>query len=466
MKREAILHRRYVRMARWGRRLSRNIRPAGWVALALGAVLFLGSVDPTRSLAYQVLALLVVMLGCDVLSLIQARPRPEARRAAPGTCVPGTAVTIGITLRNRGRRAWRKLRLVEEAPLAVPTLAEFTDTPEPGEHRRNLFDRTFIYYRFSWLGERHLTFRTAESAAFDLAPGCETTVAVRLLPLRRGHLVLGHLVLAKDGIFGFFRRTWKLDVATLRVPVVPAPGVARAEEAAGLNADRVHPDGIPPRHRSGQSDEFLTLRDYRPGDPLQHIHWASFARAGHPIVREFEDVCRPRVALILDTLLPREGGAFAWTRAFEHCLALAASCAARMESGDTLLELLLVQDRAHSFTSGPGHLHLRRIFEILAGVQPATLGSLSPLERLAFAHARQCQAALFLAVRWDDERQRFLSRLKARGLEVQALVVLPSAGASCPQAPSWVRFVLPRPAARGQWAGWSPPRPLVAAAEI
>jgi uncharacterized protein (DUF58 family) len=39
----------------------------------------------------------------------------------------------------------------------------------------------------------------------------------------------------------------------------------------------------------GQSDEFVALRDYRQGDPLRHIHWRSWARAGKPVVKEFED---------------------------------------------------------------------------------------------------------------------------------------------------------------------------------
>ena len=34
----------------------------------------------------------------------------------------------------------------------------------------------------------------------------------------------------------------------------------------------------------GQSDEFVSLRDYRPGDPLQRVHWKSFARAGRQLL--------------------------------------------------------------------------------------------------------------------------------------------------------------------------------------
>ena len=461
MRREAILYFLYQRMTRSGRRLLRFVRPSGWVAMGLGLLLFMPSNDPTRSPAYQVLALLTVMLFCDFLSLCGRRPRAEARRVLPTTCVPGQAVTIEIVIRNVGRRGWHGLRVQEEAPLPLPTVREFALTPEPGERKRNLFDRVFIYYRFAWLGERHLTFRSAETEPFDLVARQESTVRLELMPLRRGHLSFERMSLVRDGLFGFFRRSWRLEVPVERVPVVPAPGAPLAAPA-GATANRPDPAGLSPQHRSGQSDEFLTLRDYRPGDPLQHIHWASFARAGHPIVREFEDVFRPRVAMILDTLLPREGKAFELTCAFEHALVRAAAFAARVESGETLLELLLVQEHAHSFTCGPGHLHLRRILEIMAGIQPTTIGSLSPLERLAFAHARQCQSALFVSVQWDDERERFLSRLQARGLRVEAVVVWPTVGQPPPEVPPQVHLVLPRAPKRGQFPDWSPPRPVPA----
>ena len=51
----------------------------------------------------------------------------------------------------------------------------------------------------------------------------------------------------------------------------------------------------------------MSLRDYRPGDPLQRIHWKSFARTGDPVVREYQDEFFERHALILDTFCTRAG---------------------------------------------------------------------------------------------------------------------------------------------------------------
>ena len=39
----------------------------------------------------------------------------------------------------------------ERPPDPRPGLEEFAGTPEPGEERRNFFDRCFVYYRWRWL---------------------------------------------------------------------------------------------------------------------------------------------------------------------------------------------------------------------------------------------------------------------------------------------------------------------------
>jgi uncharacterized protein (DUF58 family) len=325
----------------------------------------------------------------------------------------------------------------------VPTLEEFLSNPEPGERLRNVFDRNFIFYRFAWLGERRMTFRPAESEAFDLAAGGTARIRVRVLPLRRGMLDLRDLRLVRDDAFGFFRRVRSLDSAPVRLAVVPRPAAAAGLPARGA-AGRPLPSGQSPWHRSGQSDEFLALREYRPGDPLQHIHWAAFARAGQPIVREFEDMYQPRTALILDCLLPSTGKAFELTLAFEAAVQVAASLAGLIQRGETLLELLLVQDRAHNFTSGPGHLQVRRLLEVLAALQPCVGGSIERLERLALAHATGCGNAHFIGLVWDEDRRRMLSRLRARGVSVTATIVTPETKGSAARpadVPGWVALL-------------------------
>ncbi len=436
--REEKLHQTYLRMTRQGRSLVLRVRPAGWVACLLAMVLLFLGADPTRSLAYQLFALIFATIAVASLSTMYFRIQGQAWRSVAGTGVPGERLTVEIEVHNEGKRAWKNVRLLEVPPAPAPTLEEFTGQPEPGERERNLFDRYFIFYRFSWLGERRQTFAVSESEPFDLAPGARLRVRVPVLPLRRGSMDLRDLRLAKDDLFGFFRRLRPLEAAPTRVAILPRPLHGIALPSAGAAA-KPNPAGAAPGHRPGQSDEFLSLREYRPGDAMQHIHWAAFARAGIPIVREFEDVHQPRAALILDALVSDTGDSFEVTRAFEMAVRVAAALAGRLRQGETLLELLLVQGRAHSFTGGPGHLQMRRLLEVLAAIHPETRGSFESLERLALAHAPLCGSAHFIGTRWDKERQRLIERLRARGLGVKVVLVPPGgAEGMAEEPPPWV----------------------------
>src|SRR5690606_34015254 len=101
--------------------------------------------------------------------------------------------------------------------------------------------------------------------------------------------------------FGVFRSLRKLAlpqsllILAKRYPIPPfeLPGTTKYQQGGVSMASSV-----------GESEEFVSLREYRPGDPLRHIHWKSYAKIGKPIVKEFQDEFFVRHALILDTFSP------------------------------------------------------------------------------------------------------------------------------------------------------------------
>ena len=62
---------------------------------------------------------------------------------------------------------------------------------------------------------------------------------------------------------------------------------------------RYQPGGIPLASHTGDSLEFMGTREYRPGDPIKHIHWRSWARVGKPVVMEFQEEFFSRIGIIL-----------------------------------------------------------------------------------------------------------------------------------------------------------------------
>src|SRR5436189_127318 len=73
--------------------------------------------------------------------------------------------------------------------------------------------------------------------------------------------------------------------------------VVAPPEVGGLDLDRDHPQV---RARVEPSGEFLTLREYAPGDDLRHVHWRSTARHDHVMVRQNEARRRAPVLVLLD----------------------------------------------------------------------------------------------------------------------------------------------------------------------
>jgi uncharacterized protein (DUF58 family) len=111
-----------------------------------------------------------------------------------------------------------------------------------------------------------------------------------------------------------------------RIPVLALPGARKFQQG-----------GVSLSASIGDSEEFLSLRDYRPGDPLHRLHWKSFARTGKPIVKEYQDEFFERHALVLDTGTRRGEDA-----AFEEAVAVAASFVHTIDTQECLLDLLFV----------------------------------------------------------------------------------------------------------------------------
>ncbi|MEX0983434.1 MAG: DUF58 domain-containing protein, partial [Actinomycetota bacterium] len=78
---------------------------------------------------------------------------------------------------------------------------------------------------------------------------------------------------------------------------------------------------IHPSPSRGHGPDYLGVREYRPGDPMRHVHWGLTARHAQVMVREFEEEKTRRLAVVVDTERDTPG---AWTP-LDRCCAVAAS---------------------------------------------------------------------------------------------------------------------------------------------
>ena len=410
-----FFHRQFRIASRLQWSLGRRLTPAGrLVAGALAGALVFGP-NTRLTVGYQAFTLLFVLLAFAALGALVVPPRLDVRRRLPRYATAGERVTYHVVLRNRGTRPVRDLSLFEDLEDPRPTLAEFMSATEPHEARRNWFDRKLAWHRWVWLVARNRRLQVGEHHVREVPPGNEIEIRVDALARRRGRVRFRALTLARTELLGLVRALRPVpapDTLLVLPRCYPLPSLALP------GARRYQPGGIALASSVGDSEEFISLREYRPGDPLKRIHWRSSARIGRAVVREHQDEFFVRHGLVLDTFMPPGG-----EDRFEDAVSVAASFAAGVSGQDSLLDLMFVGPEAYVFTAGRGVGQLERMLEVLADVRPCLDRPFGSLHRLVAEryHALSGMVCVFLV--WDEARRALVQHLRALGVPAVTLLV-------------------------------------------
>ncbi len=415
------LYRNYRAFASITHRFGRRLTLTGWVTLGGSVTAAALGADTNASLSYQTFALLGCLVLASALCTPLGRPQLSLERMAPRFGSVGETLRYRIRIRNLGSKRQNALKLIEEQPDPRPSLQEFVQTPEPGEERRNWFDRTYCYYRWRWLLGRNIRARIPELAVPGLPAGGECTLTAELTPVRRGVLRLTGTTVACPDPFGLFRSLRKIPLAE---SILVLPKRHAMPRFALPGAMKYQLGGVSLASSVGESEEFVSLREYRPGDPLRRMHWKSFAKMGKPIVKEYQEEFFVRHALVLDTFCQPANEAV-----FEEAVSIAASLAWTIQDQDSLLDLMFVGPDAYCFTSGRGVGHIEQMLEILASVQMCREKDFVALEPLVWNHAAELSGCICVFIAWDPPRQHLVKGLLARRVPLRVLVVSESAEA-------------------------------------
>lgn len=406
-----------------------RLTAAGRIALGAAGAAALAGVDTNQTLTYQAFTFLWALLAVAYAASLAFRASVAVRRELPRYATAGEPFAYSVTVSNLGARALEGVMLAERFPDPRPGYAEWRVAREPGERRRNWFDRNAGYFRWQWLIERRLPRPAAGTPLPPLAAGASETVRLAMTPRRRGRIELGGLTLARADPLGLVK-----GLARVAAParIVALPRRYRLPELALPGRRRFQHGGAARLAAVGDSEEFIGLRDYQAGDPLQRVHWKSFARLGRPIVKEFQDEFFPRHALVLDT-----GRAEGEDAAFEDAVAVAASFVYTLDTLECLLDLLFVGERVHSYSAGRGRLQADGMLEILAGVRASPPAAFDLLARAVLGQAARLSSCVVILVAWDAQRRHFVESLMGLGLEPRALLVC-ERDERPPDAPAWL----------------------------
>ena len=401
---------------RW---MTRRFTKAG--LLVLGGLLAAAvvGIDTKQTVAYQIFTLLLSLVVISMAWSLFFRITFEVSRMLPRFGTVNEKLTYRIEIQNRSPKYQAGLSLIENLDAPRPTFNEFLNNPEPGEEHRNRFDRFVGYYRWSWLVAKKRGAAIKEQSLPALAPNSQQYLSVEIIPSQRGRLNLKGITVARPDPLGLFksfvaipaRQSVLVLPKRYTLPTIALPGTRKYQSGGVALASSV-----------GDSEEFVSLRDYRPGDPLRRIHWRSWAKTGKPVVKEHQDEFFVRHALILDTFQASENSLI-----FEEAVSVAASFTYSIQTQESLLDLMFVGTEAYCFTSGRGLAHTDKMLEILAAVTVCTDKPFSVLPPSVFERASMLSGCICILLSWDDEKKLFIKRLRALGVPVLVLVVTDAA---------------------------------------
>ncbi len=185
---------------------------------------------------------------------------------------------------------------------------------------------------------------------------------------------------------------------------------------------RYQPGGIPLTSSTGDAIEFVGTREYRAGDPTRNIHWRSWARRGEPVVKEYQEEYFCRIALILDTFLPRHAGR-AHEAAFEAAVSVVAAIADYFSRSEYVVDILAAGPDIYEVSAGRSLAYLENILDVLACLEPCRDPPFRTIEPHLFEKVERLTAVVAVLQDWDAERFGFLRRVKEQGTGVRAVIV-------------------------------------------
>lgn len=402
-----LLHRVYRWLNGLGLWARRRFTPAGGFVL-VGLMLTGGASNPDQTMGLQVFLLLAALMTLAMVRAPFFRMAFTLERHVPRFITAGDPFLLRVRITNRSARLQRGLEYLEDVRDPPMTLSELAARLRPGRENRS--------FRMGGPLPAIRSARVRPAPLPNLAPGESGEAQLELVAWRRGPLVLAGGIVASTDAFGLFRAFARVTapqtvlVLPRRYPLPPLslPGQSHYQRGGVAMAAGV-----------GETEEFVSLREYRRGDSLRRVHWRSAARLGELVVKEFQDEYLVRHALVLDTFCEP-----ARDLLFEEAVAVAASFACTVPDQESLLDLLFVAGQTVSLTSGRGVGHSQQMLEVLAAVQPERTPRLAELEGLVLGHTVVLSGCLLVLLDWDEPRRALVRRLKALGIPTLAMVVV------------------------------------------
>jgi uncharacterized protein (DUF58 family) len=238
---------------------------------------------------------------------------------------------------------------------------------------------------------------------------------MRTICTRRGRFSLGPVWVTSGDPFGIFRSSRQLtDGATIVVypRALPLPHFGRV------------PGELPGGSLQGVRVPFSTpninsVRDYRPGDAFNRIHWPTTARTTRLMVREFELDPTADVWIVLD-LHAEEHAGTGMESTEEYAVTAAASLARHLLDQGRAVGLV---SQTATLPADRGPRQAERILEVLALVKASSTLTLSALLSAETSRFARSSTLIVITPSTAESWARFCQALTGRGVNTAAVLI-------------------------------------------
>ena len=365
-------------------------------------------------MAYQIFTFLLAVLTIAVIYSFHFPEHYEVQRSLPRFATVGSKLFYRITITSRSQKIQTGLLLLEAIAQPKFTLVEFERIIKSASQKGSINSLTITYLHWLKAIAQKQKVKVGAIALPSLKSQSTTEIKAEITPTHRGAIRLAGISILRPDPFNLFNaaKTINLPQSLLvvpqryQLPMIDLPGSRMAQSGSVSLAFSV-----------GDSEEFVALRDYRPGDPLRKIHWKSWAKTGKPVVREEKNEYFVRHALILDTFSAQSP-----SEILEEAVSVAASFAWDFHTQESLLDLMFVGLDSYCFTSGRGLGSSEQMLEILAGVTACQDKTFDYLSAAVIEKTSMLSGCICILISWDEERRKLVEHLQ--GFNIPLLVLL------------------------------------------
>jgi uncharacterized protein (DUF58 family) len=363
--------------------LSQRFTPTGRALLVIWfAAALQGSVSLDLPL-YHIWSFASVTLGVAWLWALVALPKVKLTRYHLKPVSAGTILTLEVEIENVSRRTAYNVTVME---LDLPPGIECADTIDPPIQSR--------------LGPR-------EVARLPLRLRCK----------RRGIYRLSGLYAASTFPLGICR-SMRFSRQDADLVVYPACRLLPACLTLSTTSLATHSKAWP-TSQPGASTEFVHTREYRAGDHPRHMHWASWARLGTPIVKVYQDADAERVALVLDTSAPYPAA----DNAFETAVSIIAGAGVELVQQGYTIDRLMAGEHVYRVCPTHPEASIGPLLELLAGVGPSGQIDWTSIALALLPDSSRLSAVICVALDWSSASADFVEHLQQHGMRVRTIVV-------------------------------------------